>query len=102
MANWEKKSAHLLREIVKFRTYMDSLGAAAAARDRVYRARERDAGDPLPASADSHVDQPASADALQDDDEDVLHLEDAVAPSERAAERAALAEDRRGEGVEAR
>ena len=30
MANWERKSSHLLREIVKFRTYIDSLTAARA------------------------------------------------------------------------
>ena len=28
MANWERKSSYLLREIVKFRTYIDSLTAA--------------------------------------------------------------------------
>lgn len=28
MANWERKSAYLLREIVKFSTYADSLKAA--------------------------------------------------------------------------
>lgn len=28
MGNWEKKSSYLLREIVKFRTYIDCLTAA--------------------------------------------------------------------------
>lgn len=40
MANWEKKSAYLLREIVKFRTYIDSLTAAQAAKERFYKERE--------------------------------------------------------------
>lgn len=40
MANWEKKSAYLLREIVKFRTYIDSLSNAAQMRERIYRDRE--------------------------------------------------------------
>lgn len=35
MANWEKKSSYLLREIVKFRTYIDSLQGAQAARQRI-------------------------------------------------------------------
>jgi hypothetical protein len=40
MANWEKKSSYLLREIVKFRTYIDSLQGAQAARQRLYAERE--------------------------------------------------------------
>ncbi|KAF2399876.1 hypothetical protein EJ06DRAFT_37998 [Trichodelitschia bisporula] len=40
MANWEKKSAYLLREIVKFRTYIDSLMAAQQAKDKMCRERE--------------------------------------------------------------
>jgi hypothetical protein len=39
MANWEKKSSYLLREIVKFRTYIDSLQGAQAMRERVYAER---------------------------------------------------------------
>jgi hypothetical protein len=39
MANWEKKSSYLLREIVKFRTYIDSLQSAQAARQRIYAER---------------------------------------------------------------
>ncbi|KAI9810947.1 MAG: hypothetical protein M1826_003355 [Phylliscum demangeonii] len=34
MANWERKSCYLLREIVKFRTYIDSLVAASQAQER--------------------------------------------------------------------
>ncbi|KAH8819498.1 hypothetical protein F5884DRAFT_662234 [Xylogone sp. PMI_703] len=43
MANWEKKSSYLLREIVKFGTYIDSLQAAETAKQRIYaeRAAER-------------------------------------------------------------
>jgi len=40
MANWERKSEHLLREIVKFRTYVDSLAAADLRRTEIYAERE--------------------------------------------------------------
>ena len=40
MANWEKKSSYLLREIVKFRTYIDCLTAAEASKQKVYAERE--------------------------------------------------------------
>lgn len=39
MANWEKKSSYLLREIVKFRTYIDCLQAAEAQKRRIYAER---------------------------------------------------------------
>lgn len=39
MANWEKKSSYLLREIVKFTTYIDSLHAAEIGRQRIYHER---------------------------------------------------------------
>lgn len=38
-ANWEKKSSYLLREIVKFRTYIDTLEAAKKRRAEVYEER---------------------------------------------------------------
>lgn len=40
MANWERKSSYLLREIVKFRTYIDCLVAAQAMKEKIYRERE--------------------------------------------------------------
>ncbi|KAK0649130.1 hypothetical protein B0T16DRAFT_409487 [Cercophora newfieldiana] len=40
MANWERKSEYLLREIVKFRTYVDSLAAADTRRAEIYDERE--------------------------------------------------------------
>ncbi|KAF2814903.1 uncharacterized protein BDZ99DRAFT_434845 [Mytilinidion resinicola] len=40
MANWERKSSYLLREIVKFRTYIDSLNAAQARKEQIYAERE--------------------------------------------------------------
>lgn len=40
MANWEKKSLYLLREITKFRTYIDSLQAAQLSKVQVYADRE--------------------------------------------------------------
>ncbi len=39
MANWEKKSSYLLREIVKFRTYIDCLQAAEAGKQKLYAER---------------------------------------------------------------
>lgn len=39
MANWERKSAYLLREIVKFRTYVDGLQQAEARREEIYAER---------------------------------------------------------------
>ncbi|RKF56832.1 putative sec7 domain-containing protein [Erysiphe neolycopersici] len=41
MANWEKKSAYLLREIVKFTTYIDSLQAALACKAEIYKERDQ-------------------------------------------------------------
>ena len=43
MANWERKSAHLLREIVKFRTYIDCLQAAQAQKEKIYADRPQPA-----------------------------------------------------------
>ena len=40
MSNWERKSSYLLREIVKFRTYIDSLTAAQVQKDKIYTERE--------------------------------------------------------------
>lgn len=36
MANWERKSSYLLREIVKFKTYIDSLQLAQIKKDALY------------------------------------------------------------------
>lgn len=40
MANWERRSAYLLREIVKFRTYTDVLQLADARKGEIYRERD--------------------------------------------------------------
>ena len=40
MANWERKSQYLLREIVKFRTYIDTLANAQAQKQKIYAERE--------------------------------------------------------------
>ncbi|KAL1962777.1 hypothetical protein VTN77DRAFT_9146 [Rasamsonia byssochlamydoides] len=46
MANWERKSSYLLREIVKFRTYIDALQLAQAQKEKIYASRlENDEGD---------------------------------------------------------
>jgi hypothetical protein len=42
MTNWERKSSYLLREIVKFQTYIDSLQAAAIQKEKVYAMRKED------------------------------------------------------------
>jgi hypothetical protein len=38
-SNWEKKSAYLLREVVKFTTYIEALDRAGRAKDKVYEER---------------------------------------------------------------
>lgn len=40
MANWERKSEYLLREIVKFRTYVECLRGAGVRKGEIYRERE--------------------------------------------------------------
>jgi hypothetical protein len=40
MANWQRKSEYLLREIVKFRTYVDCLRSAEARKNEIYRERD--------------------------------------------------------------
>ncbi|KAI9879086.1 MAG: hypothetical protein M1830_009605 [Pleopsidium flavum] len=39
MANWERKSSYLLKEIVKFRTYIDCLNAAQLQKQKLYASR---------------------------------------------------------------
>ncbi|KAL4995692.1 hypothetical protein BDV10DRAFT_126381 [Aspergillus recurvatus] len=43
MANWERKSSYLLREIVKFRTYIDSLQNAIDAKNKIFAERDDEA-----------------------------------------------------------
>ncbi len=42
MSNWERKSSYLLREIVKFRTYIDTLQSSQLTKEKVYRTREEE------------------------------------------------------------
>ena len=42
MTNWERKSSYLLKEIVKFRTYIDSLHMAQSQKEKVYAMRKED------------------------------------------------------------
>lgn len=44
MNNWQRKSEYLLREVVKFRTYIDSLVAAQKSRDEIYSRRAEKSG----------------------------------------------------------
>jgi hypothetical protein len=51
MANWERKSQYLLREIVKFRTYIDTLTHAQTQKEKIYAERVAD-GESRPATKD--------------------------------------------------
>ncbi|KPI44394.1 PH and SEC7 domain-containing protein [Cyphellophora attinorum] len=42
MNNWERKSSYLLREIVKFRTYIDTLQNAQVTKERIYKMRKQE------------------------------------------------------------
>jgi hypothetical protein len=42
MNNWEKKSSYLLREIVKFRTYIDTLQNAQTMKERIQKLRSQE------------------------------------------------------------
>lgn len=61
MANWERKSSHLLREIVKFRTYVDSLQHATERRNEIYTERENAQraarGEDIDDSSSAHSDE---------------------------------------------
>lgn len=39
MVNWERKSSYLLREIVKFRTYIDCLQTAQTQKEKIYASK---------------------------------------------------------------
>ncbi|KAK4939563.1 hypothetical protein LTR10_020169 [Elasticomyces elasticus] len=54
MNNWEKKSSYLLREIVKFRTYIDCLQNAQSTKERIYKMRKEE-DDSRQAEMDSRV-----------------------------------------------
>ncbi|KAF1843930.1 uncharacterized protein K460DRAFT_154313 [Cucurbitaria berberidis CBS 394.84] len=57
MANWERKSQYLLREIVKFRTYIDTLTTAQIQQRKIYA--EREASEEKVAEVESAVAQRA-------------------------------------------
>jgi len=59
MTNWERKSSYLLREIVKFRTYIDCLQAAQGQKEKIYASRQEDGNDHL--SEDCATDASAAA-----------------------------------------
>jgi hypothetical protein len=44
LANWQRKSDYLLREIVKFQTYADSLTVAQKARESFYAKKNQTEG----------------------------------------------------------
>jgi hypothetical protein len=81
MANWEKKSAYLLREIVKFKTYVDSLKAAQEQKEVIDKERETRAPEKAALSADATQDASTPIPAV----EPVTHtLEAAVMPPQTA------------------
>lgn len=75
MANWEKKSAYLLREIVKFQTYKESLSTAAQQKEVVMQEREMRAAEKAARSqslgGDSQDVPSVEVDASADVDTDV-------------------------------
>lgn len=56
MANWERKSQYLLKEIVKFRTYIDTLTLAQTQKEKIYAEREAN-GESRPATKDGAADE---------------------------------------------
>lgn len=79
MSNWQRKSEYLLREIVKFRTYIESLTAASTAKEIVLARRaERDAelavirsnaAAAVAAAADKEAGDAAAGERIDDDDD---------------------------------
>ena len=65
MTNWERKSSYLLREIVKFTTYVDSLQSAQAQKEKIYSERhpcaEQDASDTVNEAAGKQAGESAGA-----------------------------------------
>lgn len=59
-ANWERKSQYLLREIVKFRTYIDTLSAAQVQKQKIYA--ERAAAEEKEVAAEMEVAQTTGVD----------------------------------------
>jgi hypothetical protein len=59
MANWERKSQYLLKEIVKFRTYIDTLSFAQSQKEKIYAEREA-RGETVPDGNSDAVMNPAS------------------------------------------
>jgi hypothetical protein len=82
MSNWQRKSEYLLREIVKFRTYIESLTAASTAKEIVLARRaERDAelavirsnaAAAVAAAADKEAGD-AAGERMYEDDDDSTH-----------------------------
>jgi hypothetical protein len=82
MSNWQRKSEYLLREIVKFRTYIESLTAASTAKEIVLARRaERDAelavirsnaAAAVTAAADKEAGD-AAGERMYEDDDDSTH-----------------------------
>ncbi|KAL8766667.1 MAG: hypothetical protein Q9209_006597 [Squamulea sp. 1 TL-2023] len=60
MTNWERKSSYLLREIVKFRTYIDCLQAAQTHKEIVYASKK-----PLADEAVEQTDENAKPDSKE-------------------------------------
>lgn len=61
MANWERKSAYLLREIVKFQTYIDCLQTAQGQKDKIYAERPKTSEKPESIAAAATLSTEASS-----------------------------------------
>ncbi|PGH12576.1 hypothetical protein AJ79_04197 [Helicocarpus griseus UAMH5409] len=61
MANWERKSSYLLREIVKFRTYIDCLQQAQVQKEKIQRPSSATASPPPSATESSPVQRPRAS-----------------------------------------
>ncbi|QIX00145.1 hypothetical protein AMS68_005662 [Peltaster fructicola] len=55
MNNWQRKSEYLLREVVKFRTYIDSLVASQRSKEEVYTRRAERAGGRGPSTSSGNA-----------------------------------------------
>lgn len=65
MTNWERKSAYLLREIVKFRTYIDCLQAAQAMKESILKYKGFDESKQDNKAADNEAEQANDGDVAK-------------------------------------
>ncbi|KAM0739315.1 hypothetical protein ACQRIT_007052 [Beauveria bassiana] len=69
MTNWERKSSYLLREIVKFRTYVDCMNQAETRKREVYKERDLARRAARGDLSDPEDDDDTGASTVEDDEE---------------------------------